>query len=130
MKTINLNDHELACEAIHAECKELLPLDAHVEDHGIGPYEFWGAPGNDVRLCLVPTEEEKKYTFFMDWWPSGGMVEFMKGLEETFRCLTEEWTDEHTSMVGTFRLTLGTYRIFYQEELCCCEISFYWEICD
>ena len=25
-------------------------IDAHVEDFGIGPYEFWGAKGNDVQL--------------------------------------------------------------------------------
>lgn len=24
-----------------------------VMDFGIGPYEFWGAPGNDVQLALV-----------------------------------------------------------------------------
>jgi len=126
MRILDLSDHELACEAIHAECKKLLPLDVHVEDQGIGAYEFWGAPGNDVRLCLVTSEEEKKYTFFMDWWPSCGMVEFLKLLKETFHNLTEEWTDEHTSMVGTFRLTIGTWKIFHQDIFCCCEITFYW----
>ena len=32
-------------------CKE--ECDAHVEDQGIGHYEFWGATGHDSRICYV-----------------------------------------------------------------------------
>ena len=35
------------CEACGEACE------AKIEDQGIGPYEFWGQPGNDVRLVAV-----------------------------------------------------------------------------
>ena len=35
------------CQACGQECE------AKIEDLGIGPFEFWGAPGNDVRLVAV-----------------------------------------------------------------------------
>lgn len=36
---LELQDYEVSVE-----------IEAHVEDFGIGPYEYWGSKGNDVQL--------------------------------------------------------------------------------